>query len=714
MKVQHSPFPENAAVYSATTPQTSRFGESMDSRYNGGIRMAEGQHLLPLQGVPPTKKFSESESSTGSEATVATTTDDGGDLLGPTHQKVSNGQHELPLIESIGIGDALLDTVATDQRLHDSGGRLSARLEEQHGHDVYDPFRYMQSTEISADNLDLDQFDAGDMFPDDSDDNGIEESTSSIHHQRMLPLHNVDESDSDILGSSLYETEQDELDYLNGVRTKGVDIHKPKTRNPANGYQQQITPASSTASLASILQTPPNGISMDGSSRPALYSAICSLEKASANSFGKIRFQHEASSSRAFDRDQGVLIPPARTDTVQPVTVVPPKRSVRIAEETSKEKHRHSKQDGSLPMKTNSKRGYRLVDGSCVQKEFADTTHGESLDPAPDVLRCESTAPVELPESIAKETSHGKRTKQRRQLKKVTIKEAPKPMEIFRPSSDAYTPRVAKKNFKFKPAEMRTTVLKSDQNMGTLSRPNFRDALKRVAMIVKQHIVKIEQRFDGSRAASDGLFRASMLEAFAEDKFATPTYRCTMVRLPMACPGMLYGLRTVKTTYGIPTEEEIYEFGHQLFKSVQLSSECSIVCLIYMERLMEVAKVPLVSRTWRTIFMCGLLLASKVWQDLSSWNIEFASVYPQFSLEAINRLEVQFLKMIKWDLYISSSLYAKYYFALRSILEKQDFRMRYNRMVGGVGNVDATEALKIQLRSELVKEEALLQISRSM
>lgn len=686
----------------------------MDSRYNGGLLVAEAQHLLPLQGALPTKKFSESESSTGTEATVATTTDDGGDMLVPTRRNVSIGQHDLPRIESIGIGDAILDTVATDERLRDIGGRLSARLEEQQGHDAYDPFRYVQSAEISDDNLDLDQLDAGDMFPDDSDDNGIEESASSIYNQRMLPLQDVDESDSDILASSLNENEPDELDYLSGVRTKGVDIHKPKMKNPSNGYQQQITPASSTASLASAMQTPPNGASMDGSSRPALYSAICSLEKASANSFGKIRFQHEASSSRAFDRDQGLLIPPPRTDTAQPTIVAPPKRSVRIAEETSKEKHRHLKQDGPLPVKTNSKRGHRLVDNGGVQEVVPNAATGESIDPAPGVLRHGSSAAVESTESNGKETSHGKRTKQRRQLKKVTIKEASKPKEIFRPSSDAYTPRVAKKNFKFKPAEMRTTVLKSDQNMGTLSRPNFRDALKRVAMIVKQHIVKIEQRFDGSRAASDGLFRASMLEAFAEDNFATPTYRCTMVRLPMACPGMVYGLRKVKSTYGIPTEEEIYEFGHQLFKSVQLSSECSIVCLIYMERLMEVAKVPLVARTWRTIFMCGLLLASKVWQDLSSWNIEFASVYPQFSLEAINRLEVQFLKMIKWDLYISSSLYAKYYFALRSILEKQDFRMRYNRMVGGVGNVDATEALKIQLRSELVKEEALLQISRSM
>jgi hypothetical protein len=176
---------------------------------------------------------------------------------------------------------------------------------------------------------------------------------------------------------------------------------------------------------------------------------------------------------------------------------------------------------------------------------------------------------------------------------------------------------------------------------------------------------------------------------------------------------MVYGLKQIRHVYEIPTEAEIYEFGHQLFKTVQLSSECSIVCLIYIERLMELAKVPLLASTWRPIFMCGLLLASKVWQDLSSWNIEFASVYPQYSLSAINRLEHTFLRMIKWELYISSSSYAKYYFALRSLTEKSDFRQRYNRMVGGVNCVQAAEARKIEQRSTQVKEEALLQLSRS-
>ena len=246
-------------------------------------------------------------------------------------------------------------------------------------------------------------------------------------------------------------------------------------------------------------------------------------------------------------------------------------------------------------------------------------------------------------------------------------------------------------------------------------RPNFRDALRRVSMIIHQHIVKIEHRFEvSSQKVNDfGLFSADMRRLFSEDNFVTPRYVVTVLNFPTARSGLQFGKRRIKTSLKIPTVEEIYDFAHQLFNTVQLSSECSIVCLIYVERLMETAKVPLTAETWRPIVLCGLLLASKVWQDLSSWNIEFASVYPQFSLSAINRIESQFLKMVKWDLYISSSLYAKYYFALRSLLEKRDFRQKYVRLTA-VEQLAASEAIKIQERTSVVKEEVISELSRSM
>lgn len=49
-----------------------------------------------------------------------------------------------------------------------------------------------------------------------------------------------------------------------------------------------------------------------------------------------------------------------------------------------------------------------------------------------------------------------------------------------------------------------------------------------------------------------------------------------------------------------------------LLVNVQLSAECSIVSLIYVERLMKQAKVTLLAVNWRPILLCGMLMASKV------------------------------------------------------------------------------------------------------
>ena len=117
---------------------------------------------------------------------------------------------------------------------------------------------------------------------------------------------------------------------------------------------------------------------------------------------------------------------------------------------------------------------------------------------------------------------------------------------------------------------------------------------------------------------------------------------------------------------------------------------------------MEKGNVPLTAQTWRPVLMCALLLAHKVWQDHACWNIEFTQVYPQFSLNAINRLEKRFLERINWQLSIKQSLYAQYYFALRSVTEKADFRQQYNSTV-----IQAPHMEQLEQRSEAIKQEAL-------
>jgi hypothetical protein len=365
--------------------------------------------------------------------------------------------------------------------------------------------------------------------------------------------------------------------------------------------------------------------------QPLLYSAIGSLENISGSSTADFRSRYVKSSAREFRSAEVTPLMPKKRNHV--TTATPVSRRGNSGKPFSRGTLEPKNQMQSDQSRTGTK--------SVLRKEGRDPpTKGKVPE-----------GKVEFKDTGSGSSSK-KKDKLRKKGKRVTISEQTE--EMFLPVSEAFTPRV-KKDVKYKPAEMRTPVQSMSSPMGTLSRPNFRDALRRVAMIIRQHIVKIEHRFEHSvPTETEGLFSPSMKDLFSDEQFVTPRYKCTMVRVAMARPSTVFGLRKIRLNFSIPAEEEIYEFGHQLFKSVQLSSECSIVCLIYVERLMEVAKVPLVSSTWRPIFMCGLLLASKVWQDLASWNIEFSSVYPQYSLDAINRLELLFLRMVKWDLYISS------------------------------------------------------------
>lgn len=153
----------------------------------------------------------------------------------------------------------------------------------------------------------------------------------------------------------------------------------------------------------------------------------------------------------------------------------------------------------------------------------------------------------------------------------------------------------------------------------SLVKPNYEDLLKRVAVVIHKHIITCETRYKESTPDSreTGLFHVSMMETFSEENFISPTYVYRFTRAnPTAKLGFNFGMRKIESTYDVPTLQEVHKFLHTLFSGAQLSAECSIVCLIYVERVMELAHVPLMSKTWKPCVMCGLLLASKVWQDL--------------------------------------------------------------------------------------------------
>lgn len=133
---------------------------------------------------------------------------------------------------------------------------------------------------------------------------------------------------------------------------------------------------------------------------------------------------------------------------------------------------------------------------------------------------------------------------------------------------------------------------------------------------------------------------------------------------------------TGKIVKEIPTVKYIYSFLKQVFEVGQFNSECCVISLVYINRLIGVTGVPLTQSNWKPVSITALVLAQKVWDDTPLINADFSILYPALSVIEINFLERKFLGLLEFKLTVSPSLYAQYYFELRSICEEnaQNFR----------------------------------------
>ncbi|PRP81178.1 hypothetical protein PROFUN_02012 [Planoprotostelium fungivorum] len=135
----------------------------------------------------------------------------------------------------------------------------------------------------------------------------------------------------------------------------------------------------------------------------------------------------------------------------------------------------------------------------------------------------------------------------------------------------------------------------------------------------------------------------------------------------------------------VPSVETIYHFLNTIFKVEKLPAEPGIMCLIYMRRLITKAKLKLHASNWRRVSLSALILASKVWEDQAVWNVDFIELFPNVTVQDLNRLEKYILKILEFNVSIKSSEYVKIYFELREYTDHIDARDPSTRPLGETG-----------------------------
>jgi len=121
-----------------------------------------------------------------------------------------------------------------------------------------------------------------------------------------------------------------------------------------------------------------------------------------------------------------------------------------------------------------------------------------------------------------------------------------------------------------------------------------------------------------------------------------------------------------------PCLSDITTFLQTNFSLVDLSAECGVMAIAYIDRMLLITGLTMHPTNWRRLVLGALIIASKVWEDQAVWNSDFLRAFPRLSVKDLSALERGYLSKLQFHVTLKASVYAKYYFELRSLSERDE------------------------------------------
>jgi hypothetical protein len=182
----------------------------------------------------------------------------------------------------------------------------------------------------------------------------------------------------------------------------------------------------------------------------------------------------------------------------------------------------------------------------------------------------------------------------------------------------------------------------------TISSPNVKNMIKAVSTILQS---QLNEDLNLGKTIS----KKSDLYFFSEEKYIDeyPQY---------------FDKQRIENIRKIPTLDDMINFIEALYNCVQFSSECCIISLIYINRIIALTGLSLQTTNWRPLIFVSLMISQKIWDDKYLSNGDFSYIYPFFEKNQLNILEMKFLEMIQYNVFVKLSVYMTFYLELKTLV----------------------------------------------
>jgi hypothetical protein len=104
-----------------------------------------------------------------------------------------------------------------------------------------------------------------------------------------------------------------------------------------------------------------------------------------------------------------------------------------------------------------------------------------------------------------------------------------------------------------------------------------------------------------------------------------------------------------------------------IMDQMQLATECTVISLIYLEMVMKLGRIEIRNINWKPLVFTAILLASKFWEDINFWNIDYVERLDLYPLKSINRMESEFLSLCDYNIYVSAEHYVEYQTRIKQV-----------------------------------------------